>query len=307
MQGLVTLLPIAHLFSDWLGRKTQKFSGTNQKSERRRPFGTGLVRHCPQGLFPPFFTFLRAIFSRPFRLSLAPTICPWVSEDVAHVTWAECKLLSHRESVSRYRRPLRRRMRNKILRSVQPCYEWSDRGHTVEPESRLKRWIHTKKHRNTSKDNLFYLFYKKKVKYNDIQYNVSTLACNATLTLFVTWAWDACVPIGSWSSELMTGRFCFVIHWRSWWWTCVHFTRWLDVECVKYKVGQFYASRLPRKTIATSRGNNKQLTIFWFRGKRADHASFTSIITYTKGRTIRKLMGVERAGEVQKKYSRKEN
>ena len=50
-------------------------------SERRRPFGTGLVRHCPQGLFSPFFTFLRAIFFRPFSLSLAPTICPWVSED----------------------------------------------------------------------------------------------------------------------------------------------------------------------------------------------------------------------------------
>ena len=65
----------------WLGRKTQKFSGTNQKSERRRPFGTGLVRHCPLGLFSPFFTFLLAIFSRPFRLSLAPSICPWVSED----------------------------------------------------------------------------------------------------------------------------------------------------------------------------------------------------------------------------------
>ena len=57
------------------------FSGTNQKPERRRPFGTGLVRHCPQGLFSPFFTFLRAIFFRPFRLSLVPTICPWVSED----------------------------------------------------------------------------------------------------------------------------------------------------------------------------------------------------------------------------------
>ena len=27
----------------WLGRKTQKFSGTNQKAERQRPFGTGLV------------------------------------------------------------------------------------------------------------------------------------------------------------------------------------------------------------------------------------------------------------------------
>ena len=53
----------------------------NQKAERRRPFGTGLVRHCPQGLFSPLFTFLRAIFFRPFRLSLAPTICPWVSED----------------------------------------------------------------------------------------------------------------------------------------------------------------------------------------------------------------------------------
>ena len=55
----------------------------NQKPERRRPFGPGLARHCPQGLYSPFFTFLlRAIFFRPFRLYLAPTICPWVSEDV---------------------------------------------------------------------------------------------------------------------------------------------------------------------------------------------------------------------------------
>ena len=46
----------------------------NQKPERRRPFGTGLVRHCPQGIFSPFFTFLRAIFSRLFRLSLAPPL-----------------------------------------------------------------------------------------------------------------------------------------------------------------------------------------------------------------------------------------
>ena len=34
----------------------------NQKAERWWPFGTGLVRHCPQGLFSPFFTFLPAIF-----------------------------------------------------------------------------------------------------------------------------------------------------------------------------------------------------------------------------------------------------
>ena len=60
-----------------LGEK-HKRSGTNQKPERRRPFRTGVVRHCPQGLFSPFFTFLRAIFFRPFTLSLAPTIRPWV-------------------------------------------------------------------------------------------------------------------------------------------------------------------------------------------------------------------------------------
>ena len=53
----------------------------NQKAERRRPFGTGLVRHCLQGLFWPFFSFLHPIFFPPFRLSLAPTICTWVSED----------------------------------------------------------------------------------------------------------------------------------------------------------------------------------------------------------------------------------
>ena len=40
--------------------------GTNQKPERRRPFvGTGLVRHCPQGLFSPFFTLLRSIYIFP--------------------------------------------------------------------------------------------------------------------------------------------------------------------------------------------------------------------------------------------------
>ena len=51
----------------WLGRKTQTFSGTNQKSEMRRPFGTGLVRHCPQGLllfFVPYF-FARLDFPSP--------------------------------------------------------------------------------------------------------------------------------------------------------------------------------------------------------------------------------------------------
>ena len=66
--------------------RKHKFSGTNQKPQLRRPFGTCLVRHCPQGLFLLFFTFLRATFFCPFRLSLAPLICPWVSEDACSST-----------------------------------------------------------------------------------------------------------------------------------------------------------------------------------------------------------------------------
>ena len=43
----------------------------------------------------PFFTFLRVIFSRPLRLSLAPTICPWVSEDgVRRERWDESSFTS---------------------------------------------------------------------------------------------------------------------------------------------------------------------------------------------------------------------
>ena len=58
------------------GSGTQ-FSGTNQKLERRRPFGTGLVRRCPQGLFSRFFTFLRAIyFSAPLDFSSSPLSAP---------------------------------------------------------------------------------------------------------------------------------------------------------------------------------------------------------------------------------------
>ena len=73
----------------------------NQKAERRRPFGTSLVRHCPQGLFLPFFTFLRAIFFLPFRLSLAPTVCPWVSEDASLIAqvpnfWKNCGKINWR-------------------------------------------------------------------------------------------------------------------------------------------------------------------------------------------------------------------
>ena len=97
------LLVAAVLTSDWC-QKTNKFSGTNQKSERRRPFGTGLVRHCPQGLFSPFFTFLLAIFFRSFRLSLAPTICPWVSEDVLSYAAYSFRMNGFRTDYTYYRK-----------------------------------------------------------------------------------------------------------------------------------------------------------------------------------------------------------
>ena len=52
-------------------------SGGERKSKRADKYGTKKSKER----FSPFFTILRAILFRPFRLSLAPTICPWVSED----------------------------------------------------------------------------------------------------------------------------------------------------------------------------------------------------------------------------------
>ena len=61
------------LASDWAEKK---FSGTNQKPELWRPFGTGLVRHCPQGLFSLVFLFFVPYFSTrldfPLPLLSAP-------------------------------------------------------------------------------------------------------------------------------------------------------------------------------------------------------------------------------------------
>ena len=67
----------------WLliGARKLVFFWHQSEARTAATVGTGLVRHCPQGLFSPIFTFLRVIFFRPFRLSLAPFICPWVSED----------------------------------------------------------------------------------------------------------------------------------------------------------------------------------------------------------------------------------
>ena len=56
-------------------------SGDEGKSKRAEKYDTKKSKERREELFSPFFTFLRAIFFRPFRLSLAPFICPWVSED----------------------------------------------------------------------------------------------------------------------------------------------------------------------------------------------------------------------------------
>ena len=67
-----------------IGQKNTKVFWHQSEAKTAVAFGTGLVRHCPLGVFSPFFTFLHAIFFCPFRLFLAPNICPWVSEDAVH-------------------------------------------------------------------------------------------------------------------------------------------------------------------------------------------------------------------------------
>ena len=46
---------------DWAEKK-RKFSGTNQRLELLRPFGTSPLKPCPQGLFLSFLTFFRPNF-----------------------------------------------------------------------------------------------------------------------------------------------------------------------------------------------------------------------------------------------------
>ena len=56
-------------------------SGGRGKTKRAGKNGAKKSKERREELFSQFFTFLRAIFFRLFSLSLAPTICPWVSED----------------------------------------------------------------------------------------------------------------------------------------------------------------------------------------------------------------------------------
>ena len=42
--------PLGTMSYQTSSKRSPPFSGTNQKSKLRRPFGTGLVRHCPGAL-----------------------------------------------------------------------------------------------------------------------------------------------------------------------------------------------------------------------------------------------------------------
>ena len=82
------------------------FSGTNQKPERRRPFGTGLVRRCSQGLFSPFFTFLTCLFGKGFDPRSHFILFKWMEHDilsecspVAAVAFKYLKKTKHRSDI----------------------------------------------------------------------------------------------------------------------------------------------------------------------------------------------------------------
>ena len=79
LENFLHLLALDCIFSFKSSSETQgQIVGMRtRKPEWRRPFGTGLVRHCPQGLFSPFFTFLCAIcFSTRLDFSSSPLSAP---------------------------------------------------------------------------------------------------------------------------------------------------------------------------------------------------------------------------------------
>ena len=70
-------------------------SGGKGKTKWAEKNGAKKSKERREELFSPFFTFLCAIFFHPFSLSLAPTMCPWVSEDDIDTSMEKiCQLLN---------------------------------------------------------------------------------------------------------------------------------------------------------------------------------------------------------------------
>ena len=68
-------------------KRAEKYGTKESKERREETLGTNFLPDQFQTVAGrQFQTVGRAIFSRPFRLSLAPSICPWVSEDVPTLT-----------------------------------------------------------------------------------------------------------------------------------------------------------------------------------------------------------------------------
>ena len=72
-------------------KKSQKLSGTNQKPEPWRPFGTGLVRHCPQGLSRRSLLFFVPYFSARLDFLLPPLSAPGSPRMQKTWKWSQIK------------------------------------------------------------------------------------------------------------------------------------------------------------------------------------------------------------------------
>ena len=66
-------------------KRAEKCGTTKSKERREEPLGT-MSYQTSSKRSPPFCLLIgqknTKVFWRPFRLSLVPTICPWVSEDL---------------------------------------------------------------------------------------------------------------------------------------------------------------------------------------------------------------------------------
>ena len=183
--------------------------------------------------------------------------CPKLMLRVCYVNYFRT-----RESVSRYKRPLRLCMSNKILRSANAKYHyyfWRNCripwicGLAVIPLMRLSRFTKTMnsshKHRNISKVSLLYLFCRKTVKIMIFSirtpqyfifhyYKLSKVVCNATPALL-------------WQSKLY-----FFLHWR----ICRFVTKSLD-RTKKVKRKSLYDSEVNKPmTLRSGKRRSLELT-----------------------------------------------
>ena len=96
----------------WLGRKTKRFSSTNQKPERPRPFGTGL-------LFAPFFParldFPSPPLSAPGSLRMQNIYCRSFNIIWRHVNHIGVKTMKRRAAMLMYQKKILRGLKSFLM------------------------------------------------------------------------------------------------------------------------------------------------------------------------------------------------